>query len=1075
MSNIESFYPLTPMQQGMLFHTLYAPDERVYFKQMACVIEGQLDPRAFRLAWQNAMDRHEVLRTALSWEGLTEPMQQVHAQVVLPWQAEDWSTLAADERNQRLTTFLRADRECDFDLLRAPLMRCALFRTGPESHRFVWSFHHILLDGWSVSLLLKEISADYDAICCGKRVRFKKPRPFREHIAWLQLQDKSAAERFWRQYLRGFPAPTSLTIANTKPTSNRPAYEEHQRAIPSKLAAALQAFARQHGLTLNTVIQGAWALLLSRYSGDCDIVFGATVAGRPAELAGVEQMVGLFINSLPVRVNVDVGAQLVPWLEELQSEQLDSRQYEFSPLVEIQRWSELPPGEALFGSLLVFENYPESEILQGASGPLALHSLTFYERTNYPLTATVTLGKILSWMVLYDSRIYTGDAITRMTDHFLTLLKGMVAQPQRTLGSLELLTPAEQEQLAKWNDTNVRRENVCVHDLLELQVERTPERLAVAFDGQQLTYLQLNEKANRLAHLLLALGVGPEVKVGVCIERSLAMVTSLLAVLKAGGAYVPFDPRDPAERLASMLADASAPVLLTQQHLLERMPFLGAQVVCVDTEWDRIAEQSAANPATGASTGNLAYMIFTSGSTGRPKGVEIEHRGLVNLVHWHQQAYNVTPQDRATQVASPSFDASVWELWPYLTTGASIHIPTEEIIAAPTKLLSWLNTEKITLTFLPTPLAEAVLAEPIPEGLVLRALLTGGDRLNQRPRRALPFRLMNHYGPTENTVVATWGEVVTGTDDSAPHIGRPISNTQIYVLDQSLNPVPVRVRGEIYIGGDTLARGYHNRPELMAQKFVVNPFSHQPGARLYRSGDLARYLPDGNIEFLGRLDDQLKIRGFRIEPGEIEAVLRQHPTVHDTLVTADENGAGGRRLVAYVVAANPDLSVNELRGYLRTKLPQYMVPTAFVTLDALPLTRHGKVDRRALPSPGPAAGDLEEPYIAPRNEMEGRLAGIWGEVLKVERVGIRDNFFDLGGHSLLAARTVSRTAEAFQVELPVSSLFEMPTVEQFAAGIEQAKAQRGQTRPSPIVAVSRESFRAKQVKATAVAESAATE
>ncbi|MGH7829001.1 MAG: non-ribosomal peptide synthetase, partial [Candidatus Binatia bacterium] len=619
-----------------------------------------------------------------------------------------------------------------------------------------------------------------------------------------------------------------------------------------------------------------------------------------------------------------------------------------------------------------------------------------------------------------------------------------MANPGHRLSNLPLLTASERRQiLLDWNDT--RRdlpEEQCIHQLFEAQVELTPEAAAVIFEDQHLSYRELNRRANRLAHHLMVLGVGPEVPVGICMERSLELVIGLLAILKAGGAYVPLDPAYPKERFAFMLEDSGAPVLLTQERLLSRLPEMtddgrpttdeeriahGAEraasspgpsvvgglrssfpqsamrhvtVICLDTNWEVIAEQCAENPVTRVTPENLAYVIYTSASTGRPKGVGIPHAGLVNLVTWHQRVYGVTPTDRATQVASPAFDAAGWELWPYLTAGGSVHIPDEETVAFPSKLLRWLAAEKITICFLPTPLAEAVLEEPWPNGLALRVLLTGGDKLHRRPERALPFCLANNYGPTENSVVTTWVPDVAATESEVPPpIGRPVTNTQTYLLDSHLQPVPVGVPAELHIGGVGLARGYLNRPDLTAERFIPNPFSSEPGARLYKSGDWVRYLPDGNIEFLGRIDHQVKIRGFRIEPGEIEAVLTQHPAVREAVVIKREESAGDGRLVAYIVPqGEPSPTLAELRGFVKSRLPDYMIPSAFVTLHSLPLSPNGKLDRRALPVPGPNRPEVET-FVPPRTPVEELLAMIWAQILKVDRVGMHDNFFDLGGHS----------------------------------------------------------------------------
>jgi amino acid adenylation domain-containing protein len=624
---------------------------------------------------------------------------------------------------------------------------------------------------------------------------------------------------------------------------------------------------------------------------------------------------------------------------------------------------------------------------------------------------------------------------------------------KQQLSSKQLLTETELHKLLiEWNNTQRDYpQDKCIHQLFAEQVERTPEAVAVVFEGEQLTYQELNARANQLAHHLQSLGVDPEVLVGICVERSLEMVVGIVGILKAGGAYVPLDPSYPLERLAFILEDTGVPVLLTQAQQVNKLPPHQARVVCLDTDWQAIASHSQENPTNTVTTDNLAYVIYTSGSTGKPKGVLVEYQSLLNLVFWHQQTFSVSPTDRATQLAGPAFDASVWELWPYLAAGASIYIANEQTRVSPVLLRDWLVFNKITISFLPTPLAESLLLLDWPVDVALRTLLTGGDQLHNYPLPSVPFDLVNNYGPTENTVVATCGFIpAKERTNTPPPIGRPITNTQIYLLDAQLQPVPIGSPGELYIGGKSLARGYLNRPDLTKEKFIPNPFSHQPGSRLYKTGDLARYQPDGNIEFLGRIDHQVKIRGFRIELGEIEAALRQHPEVREAVVIAREDIPGDKRLVAYLIQ-NPQSTVVKakwdkgeqkliplLRSFLQAKLPVYMVPDRFVMLDALPLTPNGKVDRSSLPVPDAARPDQSENFVPPSTPTEEILAAIWAEVLGLEQVGINDNFFELGGNSLLATSIVSRIQEAFSIQLPLDYPFTAPTIASVSQSIENA-------------------------------------
>jgi amino acid adenylation domain-containing protein len=601
------------------------------------------------------------------------------------------------------------------------------------------------------------------------------------------------------------------------------------------------------------------------------------------------------------------------------------------------------------------------------------------------------------------------------------------------------LPKTSQRQSASGNgNSHTALHGRSVPELVSLQARATPGALAVAAGGQALTYGELEAQANQLAHHLRGLGVGREVRVGLCLDRSVSMVVGALGILKAGGAYIPLDPAYPPERLAFMLTDAQAPVIVTRRELAERLPAGKWQVVSLDGDAPEIVRQSSEPLPEGVAAGDLAYVIYTSGSTGQPKGVEITHGSLLNLVTWHQKTFEVTPEDRATQQASPGFDAAVWELWPYLTAGASVHFPDEATRMAPELLRDWLLAQRITISFVPTPMTERLLGLEWPSKAPLRMLLTGGDALHHYPSVALPFLVVNNYGPTECTVVATSGIVPPGAGPEAPTIGRPIANTDVYILDENLQQVAPGTPGELCIGGLGLARGYLNRPDLSAEKFVMNPFNGASGGRLYRTGDRARYLPDGQIAFMGRMDELIKIRGFRIEPNEIITVLNRHAGVEASVVVAREDAAGDKRLVAYIVPApKSQVSETELRDFLGKYLPEYMLPTAFVRLESLPLTPNGKVDRAALPAPNGASGGRDAAFVAPRSPVEERLSEILAKLMSLEQVGVNDNFFLLGGHSLLGTQVIARVRDVFRVELPLRTLFDSPTIADLSREIEQ--------------------------------------
>jgi len=1056
--NIEDFYPLSPMQQGILFHTLYAPESGVYCEQLSCILQGELNIEVFKRTWQQVL-RHPALRTAFVWQGLKEPVQVVYRQVELPWQQQDWRGLSAIEQQAQLETFLESDRSLGFDLSKAPLMRLMLLQLAEDTYQFIWSHHHLLLDGWSTSLLLKEVFAFYRAFCRGQNLSLPRPRPYRDYIVWLQQQERTQAEFFWQQQLKGFTTPTPLLKQGKQGEGVDPkeSYAVQQIKLSTATTAAMRSLARQHQLTLNTLVQGAWAILLSRYSGEDDVVFGTTVSGRPPALTGADAIVGLFINTLPVRVKVRAEETLLSLLKTIQAAQVELRQYEYSPLVDIQqKCSEVPPPVALFESLLVFENYPVDPSLQ-EHGSLQIRNVRSFEQTNYPLTLIAVVDSELSLKISYNLLRFDDDAIARLLGHLQTLLQGTIANPDAHLLDLPLLTASEHQLLVEWNNTHRDYpQNKCIHHLFEAQVERTPDAIAVVFE-QQLTYQQLNQKANQLAHYLQNLGVGAEVLVGVCLERSPQMVVALLGILKAGGAYVPLDPAYPPERLAFVVQDAQTPVLLTQQQLVAQLPRHSAKVICLDTDWEVIAQDSQENPNSAVTVDNLAYVIYTSGSTGLPKGAMNTHRGICNRLLWMQEAYQLTAADRVLQKTPFSFDVSVWEFfWPLLT-GARLVLAQPGGHQDSRYLVQLIAQQEITtLHFVPSML-QVFLEEPrLDQCHSLKRVICSGEALPRELQDSffarLDAQLHNLYGPTEAAIDVTYWACDRASSLQTVPIGRAIANTQIYLLDRHLQPVAIGIPGELHIGGVGLARGYLNRPQLTAQKFIPNPFSHEE-ARLYKTGDLARYLPDGNIEFLGRLDYQVKVRGVRIELGEIEAVLGQHPAVRQVVVTARED-AGDKRLVAYVVFQQA-VSISELGNFLKAKLPEYMVPSAFVLLESLPLTPNGKLNRKALPAPASARPELEQAFFSSRTLVEELLTGIWSQVLGIKEIGIHDNFFELGGHSLLATQIVYRSRDTFQVELPLRSLFESPTVAELAKKIEILRRQE-QLLALPLQAVSRD-------------------
>jgi surfactin family lipopeptide synthetase C len=1072
MENVEDFYPLSPMQEGMFFHSLYQSESGSYFRQPNCTVYGPIDIAQFERAWQHVVARHAILRTSFVWGELQKPVQVVQRRTELPLEQLDWREFTATEQEQRLRVYLQADIERGFDLSQAPLMRLAIIRLAEEQHHFIWSFHHLLLDGWSVSLVLKEVFAFYHAFSQGQTLRLGRSRPYRDYIVWLGRQNLSKAESFWRRTLAGYTAPTPLL--GDKKEQGKPvpsgAYVVQQSSLSASSTGALQALAQQHKLTFNTLVQGAWALLLSRCSGSRDVAFGAVVSGRPADLPGADSIIGLFINTLLVRVQTEADARLLPWLKRIQAQQAEARQFEYSPLVQVQGWSEVARGLPLFESLVAFDNFPVDNSLQEqgkADQGLQIGNVGDYDGTSVPLVVAASPGPELQLRLGYDTSRFDADTIARLLEYLQSILESFALDPEQQLSDLQFLTSAERGQLlVGWNDTQTEfPQDLCINQLIEAQAERTPRNVAVTYQDEQLTYRQLNAKANQIARHLRSLGVGPESRVGICMGRSAERVVAILGVLKAGGAYVPLDPATPPERLSFMIADAGVEVLLTEQQLEARFASENTRVVSLDAEWESITgeplkrgrvrrlyermrtrlrdtlQESEANLDQNVSPDNLAYIIFTSGSTGQPKGVAVQHRGVINLLHQMAQAPGMTQTDRALLLTSISFDIAGIELFLPLCVGASIVVAPQAAVTDPRQLSALIAASGVTF-MQATPSAYRMMLEGDPDTLrhpSLRVLVAAGEALSDELAARLKAegrQLWNGYGPTETTIYSA-----TELVESEPvTIGRPVANTQLYILDEGMQPVPQGVSGELFIGGVALARGYINRPDLTAEKFVPDPFGKVPGARLYRTGDLVRHLSDGKIDYQGRIDHQVKIRGFRIELEEIETVLAQHPCVRRAVVTAREQNGGDKQLVAYFTTRTQQEAPAgaELRRFLKDKLPDYMVPSAFVAMESIPLTGSGKVNRNALPAPDQSGSATDSiTFVPPRDTLELQLTLIWEDVLGIGPVGITDNFFDLGGHSISAVRLMAQIQKQFGRDLQLAVLLQGATIEQLARVIRE--------------------------------------
>ena len=1058
-------------QQRLWFLQQLELSEASYNVPRAIRLTGSLDVQALRRALAEIVQRHDVFRT--HFVNVDGVLQQIVTSDDVPLTVIDLSNLPRSERKSQTEQLVAAEATRPFDLAHGPVMRTSLLRLAEHEHVLLLTSHHIVSDAWSAEILFRELGALYDGFVSGRPSPLTPlPIQYADFAEWQRewLQGAVLEEQlaYWKKQLAGVNDVLALPTDRPRPPVQtfRGAYKS--LTLPGILSDQLAEISRRHGVTTFMTLLAAFAVLLARYTGQEDIVVGSPIAGRNRQ--EIEGLIGFFLNTLVLRADLSGDpsfSEVLRRVREVALEAYAHQELPFEKLVE-----ELDPERSLRYSPLfqvMFSSQRATQTNFGLRGLTLEHLRTESKTSKFDLSLFVSeetdvKADGLVCTAEYNTDLFDEATIVRLLGHYHRILETALAHPEQRVSELPLLTEGQREQLVvEWNETSAEVPIGTIDDLFEAQVARTPNAVAVKFGDQQLTFEELNSRANQLAHRLRRLGVEPEVRVAICVERSLEMIVGLLAILKAGGAYVPLEPAYPAERISFILEDSQARLLLTQEHLTHSLPVANVQTICFDRDWREIARESRENPTEGATAANSAHLIYTSGSTGQPKGVLSVHRASVNRFAWMWRTYPFAAAEVCCQKTALSFVDSIWEIFGPLLQGVPLVIIPDETVKDPQRFVTALSAHKVTRLVLVPSLLRVILeiGEDLARQLsYLRYCVCSGETLPVELatifREQIPqATLINLYGSSEVAADVTCYEVSNTSGLSTIPIGRPIANTEVYILDSNFQPAPIGVPGEIYVGGEGLARGYPNRAELTAEKFVADPFNREGAARLFRTGDIGRYLTDGNIEYCGRRDNQVKVRGFRIELGEIEAQLASHPQVHQAIVIARDEERGEKQLIAYVTAAEEAPANNELRAHLRRKLPDHMIPAAFVLLDQLPLTASGKVNRLALPPPGRDQLEANEDFVAPCTPTEEILAGIWADVLNTEDVGVNDDFFALGGHSLLLARIAARIRESFQLDLPLRDLFEAPTVAALAERIETERRRAEGFEDVPLVSVSR--------------------
>jgi len=1036
MENIQDIYPLTPMQEGMLFHSILSPDSEVYKEQFACELNGDVNVNNFKNAWAETVQRHDILRTAFLWEDVEEPLQIVYESVELPFEYDDISELSDDEKELMLSNKRKKNQANSFDFLSPPLMRISLSKIGGCKYYLIWDHHHILFDGWGLPVLLEELMTIYESLCRNEKWILPPVYPYKSYIEWLKGQDERKAEIFWKDRLNGINSPTILKIHTNEKLID--GYESEYHLFTKSFSDRLIDIAKKEQITLNTLAQASWALLLAYYTNDDNVAFGSTVSGRNVDLPGIERMLGLFINTLPVRATINENKIVIDWLKEFQISQAELQEYEFTPLFKIQNWSSVDNGQALFNSIMVFENYPVGEALEESKALIEIKNVKSVEKTNYPLTVVLSPGKQIGLEIAYDTKLFSSEIVKQFLQRFEIILKSILENVKNQISAIDFITEDESKSLLNFA-SGTSKDSSNYSNIIEWFEDISinfPNQAAIVSDVGTISFSELNNSANRLASHLISKEISVENIVGVCLDRSINMVISLLAINKVGACLLPIDITYPEERINHIISDSNLSYVIVDDSSLLNLNVDKSKIINID-EFDSTSDDyNNSNPGTKIAENSLSYIIYTSGSTGKPKGVGIEHHSICKFVKNSIEDFNLNDHEKVIQFSTFGFDGALSEIFVSLMSVGTLYIPDRSITLSREHLSNYINSNEISLGFFPPSFLTLLNPEDI-SGKV--KIVSVGDKCTDAivERWGSTNILYNGYGPTETTIGATLYKCDSKLNLHTAPIGKGFGDVKVYLLDKKLNHVAIGAKGEIYISGSGVGRGYLNNPDLTAQKYLPDPYSETFGQRMYKTGDIATYLPDGNIFFIGRKDFQVKLRGYRIELSEIESLLNKFESIKDSAVTVFKENEGNEYLAAFIVAKNGKCDQDELYKYLREHLPEYMLPRSINILDKLPTTPNRKVDRNNLPKPD--FNNQYKKFVSPANPTEELIANIWADILQLERVGRFDNFFELGGHSLLATQLVSRLRESFKNEFPINIVFNTKNLAELAKLIDEGE------------------------------------